>query len=139
MIPIPLSQNQELAAPELQFLFLIIFMVVIGKTAVFEPQPLLKDSARFVHSWELDHPVSTSLDFATVIFLDSKVVSLASSPSTWRTRSLYLCPPVTGWPSYTPRHRIPFPSPSATRRTTVEVHSNPPQHGDLISYYNDEQ
>jgi hypothetical protein len=28
----------------------------------------------------LDHPVFTSLDFATVIFLQSKVVSLASNP-----------------------------------------------------------
>jgi hypothetical protein len=39
---------------------------------------------------------------------------------TWRTRSLYLCPPVTGWPSYAPRHRLLFSSPT-TRRGTVEV------------------
>jgi hypothetical protein len=32
-----------------------------------------------------------------------------------------LCPLVTGWPSYTLRHRVPFSSPSATRRTTVGV------------------
>jgi hypothetical protein len=31
-------------------------------------------------------------------------------PQTWRTRSLYLCPPVTGWPSHTPNHRVPFSS-----------------------------
>jgi hypothetical protein len=42
-------------------------------------------------------------------------------PPTWRTRSLYLCRPVTGWSSYTPRHRVPFPSPSTSRRATVEV------------------
>jgi hypothetical protein len=38
-----------------------------------------------------------------------------------RTRSLYLCPPVTGWPKYTPRHQVPFSSPPATATTTVEV------------------
>jgi hypothetical protein len=42
-------------------------------------------------------------------------------PPTWRTRSPYLYPPGTGWPSYTPRHRVPFSSPFTTRRTTVEV------------------
>jgi hypothetical protein len=29
-------------------------------------------------------------------------------PRTWRARSLYLCPPVTGWSTYIPRHRVPF-------------------------------
>jgi hypothetical protein len=28
------------------------------------------------------------------------------TPPTWRTRSLYLYPPGTGWPSYTPRHWV---------------------------------
>jgi hypothetical protein len=36
-------------------------------------------------------------------------------------RSPYLYPPATGWPNYTSRHWIPFPSPLTTRRTTVEV------------------
>jgi hypothetical protein len=36
-------------------------------------------------------------------------------------RSLYLYPPGTGWPSYTPRHWVPFSSPPATLRATVEV------------------
>jgi hypothetical protein len=43
------------------------------------------------------------------------------TPPTWRARSPYLCPPGTEWPSYTPRHWVPFSSPSTTRRTTVEV------------------
>jgi hypothetical protein len=42
-------------------------------------------------------------------------------PPTWRTRSLYLCLPVTGWPSYTPRHRVPFSLSFMTSRATVEV------------------
>jgi hypothetical protein len=40
---------------------------------------------------------------------------------TWRARSPYLYPPGTGWPSYTPRHWVPFSSPPTTRRATVEV------------------
>jgi hypothetical protein len=39
----------------------------------------------------------------------------------WRTRSPYLYPPGTGWPSYNPRHWVPFSSPPTTRRATVEV------------------
>jgi hypothetical protein len=27
-------------------------------------------------------------------------------PQIWKARSLYLGPPVTGWPSYTPRHQV---------------------------------
>jgi hypothetical protein len=30
------------------------------------------------------------------------------TPPTWRSRSLYLYPPGTGWPSYTPGHWVPF-------------------------------
>jgi hypothetical protein len=40
---------------------------------------------------------------------------------TWRTRSPYLYPPRTGYPSYTPRYWFPFSSPPTTRRATVEV------------------
>jgi hypothetical protein len=43
------------------------------------------------------------------------------TPPTWKTRSPYLYPPGAGWPSYTTRHWIPFPSPLATRRATVEL------------------
>jgi hypothetical protein len=40
------------------------------------------------------------------------------TPPTWRARSPYLYPPGTGRPGYTPRHWVPFSSPSATRRAT---------------------
>jgi hypothetical protein len=33
----------------------------------------------------------------------------------------YLYPPRTGWPSYAPRHWVPFPSLRKIRRATVEV------------------
>jgi hypothetical protein len=32
------------------------------------------------------------------------------TPSTWRAKSPYLYPPGTGWPSYIPRHWVPFSS-----------------------------
>jgi hypothetical protein len=37
-----------------------VLFIIIGKTAIFEQQPSLKDSARL-------NPVFTSLDFVTVI------------------------------------------------------------------------
>jgi hypothetical protein len=43
------------------------------------------------------------------------------TPPTWRARSPYLYPPTTGWSNYTPRHRVPFLSPSTILRATVEV------------------
>jgi hypothetical protein len=43
------------------------------------------------------------------------------TPPTWRARSPYLYPPGRGWPSYTPRHWVPFPSPFKTRKATVDV------------------
>jgi hypothetical protein len=33
----------------------------------------------------------------------------------------HICPPGTGWPSYTPRNRVPFSSPPTTSRDIVEV------------------
>jgi hypothetical protein len=45
---------------------------------------------------------------------------LETSP-TRRARSPYLYPSGTWWPSYTPRHWVPFSSPPTTRRTTVGV------------------
>jgi hypothetical protein len=46
---------------------------------------------------------------------------------TWRARSPYLYHPGRGWPTYIPRHWVPFSSPPTTRRATVEVF-DPPQH-----------
>jgi hypothetical protein len=48
---------------------LVTTTTIIGTTALFEPWSSFKDSAKFV----LDH-----LDFATVILLQSKFMSLAS-------------------------------------------------------------
>jgi hypothetical protein len=43
------------------------------------------------------------------------------TPPTCRDRSPYLYPSLTGWPSYTPRHWVPFSSPPTPRRATVEI------------------
>jgi hypothetical protein len=38
------------------------------------------------------------------------------TPAIWRTKSPCLYPPGTGWPSYTPRHWVPFSSPPLLER-----------------------
>jgi hypothetical protein len=38
------------------------------------------------------------------------------APPTWRARSPYLCSPGTEWPSYIPRHWVPFSSSPTTRK-----------------------
>jgi hypothetical protein len=59
------------------------------------------------------------LSLASAVPRDSRpyfIVPILETPPTWRVRSLYLYPPGTGWPSYTPGHWVPFMSP-----LTVEV------------------
>jgi hypothetical protein len=82
---------------------------------------------------ELAHSVFTSLDFATVIFLKGKVIYPCVQPPTMRTRSLYLCPPVIGWPSYTPRHWDLFSSPMIHR--AIVKYSNLPLHRTPFMFY----
>jgi hypothetical protein len=54
----------------------IIIIIIISKTALFEPQ----------------------LDFG---FFTQQSSQPCVEPPTYTTRSLYLYPPVTGWPTYT--------------------------------------
>jgi hypothetical protein len=59
-----------------------------------------------------------SLTRGRVCFLQCTIYNIFyclrfETPPTWRTRSLYLYPPGTGWPGYTPRHWVSsllFPS-----------------------------
>jgi hypothetical protein len=60
-------------------------------------------------------------EFLTVIFFTEPGRQSCVQPPTWRTRSPYVSSPMTEWPSYTPRHEVPFSSPSATLRATVEA------------------
>jgi hypothetical protein len=43
----------------------------------------------------------------------------SETPPALRARSPHLYPPTTGWPSYTPRHWVPFLSPVTTHRARV--------------------
>jgi hypothetical protein len=52
---------------------------------------------------------------------DHILLSHIRDPPNLETRSSYLNPPGTGWPSYTLRHWVPFSSPPTTRRATVQV------------------
>jgi hypothetical protein len=56
------------------------------------------------------------------------------TPPTWRARSPYLFPSGRWWPSYTPRHWIPFSSPPTTLRATWR-YSTPPPHGISVLCY----
>jgi hypothetical protein len=57
---------------------------------------------------------------------------ISDTPPTRRNRCLYLYPPGTGWPSYTPRYCVPFSSPPTTRRAAVEVFEPNYTRGDLL-------
>jgi hypothetical protein len=99
-------------------------IIIIGKTELFDPQPSLKDCARFYSGF-------TSLNFATVIFLQSKVVSLASNP---QPSGPGPCIYVTQWqggpviPLGTGFHfRSLLPLEGLRWR-----YSNPPPHGEIV-------
>jgi hypothetical protein len=57
---------------------------------------------------ELDNPVSTSLDFETLIFLQSKFVSPASNPQTRGPGPRIYVPQWQGGPVIAPGTRFPF-------------------------------
>jgi hypothetical protein len=44
------------------------------------------------------------------------------NPPTWKARSPYLYPTGTGWPSYTPRHWVPFSSPGYLGRQSESLY-----------------
>jgi hypothetical protein len=94
-------------------LCIIIIIINIDKTALFEPYPSLKDSARL-------HLAYISLDFVT-IFVYSKVISLASNSQPGGPGPCIYVPQWQGCPLITPRHQAPFSLPSTTHRGKVEV------------------
>jgi hypothetical protein len=52
----------------------------------------------------------------------------------WRTRILYLYPPGIEWPSYIPRHWVPFISLPMTRRATVQVFKSISMGGQWLTF-----
>jgi hypothetical protein len=91
-----------------------IIIIIIGKTAPFWATAFLR---RFCHTASGFH----FFGFRNNNFFTEQGRQSCVQPPTGTIKSLYSCPPVTGWPSYTPRHWVPFSSPSTTRRATVEV------------------
>jgi hypothetical protein len=71
-------------------------IITIGKTVHFVQLALLR---RFCQIWSSFH----FFGFRKNYFLRKQGRQSCFQPPTWRTRSLYLCPPVTGWPSCTPQ------------------------------------
>jgi hypothetical protein len=70
------------------------------------------------------------LVLASAVARDSRpyfIIPILETPPTWRARSPYLCPPGTGWPSYTSGHRVPFGRPLRLAGQRWR-HSNPPPH-----------
>jgi hypothetical protein len=56
-------------------------IIITGRTTLLAPQASLENSARFVHSWELDDPVFISLDFPTIIFYRARSSTLRLTPN----------------------------------------------------------
>jgi hypothetical protein len=78
----------------------INIIIIVSKTALFEPQLFLEDSVKM-------HPVFTSLNFVTIILYRARSSALHPTPNL-EDQVSYSCTPVTGWPSYTPWQRVPF-------------------------------
>jgi hypothetical protein len=95
---------------------------------------LLSDSFGFVLMWGALSDERTGVSFQLLLALASAVIlgSKSRGPMSifyclrfetrpiWRARSPHLYPPGSGWPSYTPRHWVPFLLPIILR-TTVEI------------------
>jgi hypothetical protein len=91
---------------------------------------LLSDVAGLL-MWRAHSDEGTSLSFTVATGLRQRpspaglmiifyCLRFETSPA-WMARSPSLYPPGTGWPSCTPRHWVPFSSPSTTHRATVDV------------------
>jgi hypothetical protein len=72
-------------------------VTIIGKTAIFEPQPSLRFRQTCLFRREFDQPLFTSLDFATVYFLQSKDVKALRSTANLEDQVSVFMTPVTGW------------------------------------------
>jgi hypothetical protein len=59
------------------------------------------------------------LDFRKIFFFCKARSSALHPTPNLEDQSLYLCPSVTGWPTYTPRHWVPF-SPQDRKRSSFQ-------------------
>jgi hypothetical protein len=120
----PYTSHSPPSETQIQYHHIII--IVIGKTDLIEPRSISDDIPRLL-------PVFTSLDFATIFFSTEQALQALQAlqtffqPLTLRTKSLYLCSRVTGWPSYTPRHWFPFHRVLRLRELRWRYSCPPPQ------------
>jgi hypothetical protein len=95
----------------------------------------LQNSARFVYSTlcrESDHPVLASSNFATIIFLHSKVVSIASNPQPGEPGSCIYVLKWQGDPVIFQSNRFPFHY-ILSHTGLWWTYPNPPPHGNIIT------
>jgi hypothetical protein len=100
-------------------------------TSIFFPtEPLQPYSPYVTNAWREDGSTvynccwpspAQSFSGPSPARLIAFLLSQIETPPAWRARSPCLYPSVTGWPSYAPRHWVPFSSPPTTRRAPVEV------------------
>jgi hypothetical protein len=88
-----------------------LIIIIISKTALFDPWSFLEYSARFLYPpamcSELDHAIFTSIDFA-ISFLQKMFVSRASNAQPEGLRTLIYVPRREGGPVTPPGTGIPF-------------------------------
>jgi hypothetical protein len=83
--------------------------------------PLLREDGSVVYNCCWSSPAHSFSGPHTTGLMTTFYCLRFATHATLRARSPYLCPPGTMSPVYIPRHWVPFSSPSATRRATVEV------------------
>jgi hypothetical protein len=106
-----------------QFFFLLEIVFIHLRVCYFVASSLMRGLVcNLLHNcfWALPEQSLLGLSPAglQIIFI---VPILETPPPTWRTRSLYLHPPGTGWLRYTPRHWGPFPSSPISFHYIIEL------------------
>jgi hypothetical protein len=80
-----------------------------------------------------DHPILTSLGFATTIFYGTRSSTLKLTPNLEEEDSVFMSPSVSqGGPVLSPGTGLPFSSPSTTRRSAMENRNCKASIGPLI-------
>jgi hypothetical protein len=93
-----------------------IFITVIQLRFADVGRPLWWEEGSLVHNYFWPSPAQSFSGPSPAKLIIIFYCLRFATCSNWKARSPYLSPTVTGWPSYTPRHRLPFSSPSTTRK-----------------------
>jgi hypothetical protein len=78
---------------------------------VLMQHPLWREDGSLYYNWCWSSPEQSFSGPSPAGLMTAFYCLTFGTPLTWRTRSSYLHSPGTGWPSYTPRHWVPFSSP----------------------------